>query len=68
MKKIIRSTLRIEERLDFKIKLLAKRNRVSVNRMKEYLLELGLQTYLDKYDGYLQVEDIKMKVGERNED
>jgi len=67
MKKIIRSTLRIEERLDFKIKLLAKRNRVSVNRMKEYLLELGLQTYLDKYDGYLQVEDIKMKDGERNE-
>ena len=50
MKKIIRSTLRLDYNLDYKIKLIAKRNRMSENSMKEYLLELGIQRYLEKYD------------------
>ena len=36
MSKVVRSTLRLNDLLDFKIKLLAKRNNLSENSMKEY--------------------------------
>ena len=28
--------------------------------MKEYLLELGIETYLDKYDSYFQQENCNL--------
>ncbi|MDO4962781.1 MAG: hypothetical protein Q4E75_01600 [bacterium] len=67
MKKTVRSTLRIDDRLDFKIKLIAKRNNVSENKMKEYLLELGIETYFEKFDNYLKNENIKL-IKECNDD
>ena len=60
MSKIVRSTLRLNDLLDFKIKLLAKRNNISENRMKEYLLEIGIKTYLEKYDSYFQQENCNL--------
>lgn len=67
MKKIVRSTLRLDDRLDFKIKLIAKRNNVSENKMKEYLLEIGLQTYFEKYDDYFKNENKKIRKEDKND-
>lgn len=57
LSKVVRSTLRLNDKLDFKIKLIAKRNNMSENAMKEYLLELGIQTYLKKYDKLFDYDD-----------
>lgn len=67
MKRIVRSTLRLDERLDFKIKFIAKQNNVSENKMKEYLLEIGLQTYFEKYDDYFKRENKKIRKEEKND-
>jgi len=67
MKKIIRSTLRLNEQLDYNIKLLANKNRVSENKMKEYLLELGIQVYFQKFDDYFMSQN-KMLLEEKNEE
>ncbi|MBQ2946363.1 MAG: hypothetical protein IJY25_03940 [Bacilli bacterium] len=67
MKKIVRSTLRLDERLDFKIKFIAKQNNVSENKMKEYLLEIGLQTYFEKYDDYFKRENKKIRKEDKND-
>ena len=67
MKKIVRSTLRLDDRLDFKIKLIAKQNNVSENKMKEYLLEIGLQTYFEKYDDYFKRENKKIRKEDKND-
>jgi len=68
MSKVVRSTLRLNDLLDFKIKLLAKRNNLSENSMKEYLLELGIETYLDKYDSYFQQENCNLLEGLEGDD
>lgn len=61
MKKTVRSTLRIEDRLDFQIKLLASRNNMSANKMINYLLELGISTYLERFDNYYQEQNKKLE-------
>lgn len=67
MKRIVRSTLRLDERLDFKIKFIAKQNNVSENKMKEFLLEIGLQTYFEKYDDYFKRENKKIRKEDKND-
>lgn len=68
MSKVVRSTLRLNDKLDFKIKLIAKRNNMSENAMKEYLLELGIQTYFKKYDKLFDYDDIDDVMEEYDEE
>lgn len=68
LSKVVRSTLRLNDKLDFKIKLIAKRNNMSENAMKEYLLELGIQTYFKKYDKLFDYDDIDDVMEEYDEE
>lgn len=64
----IRTTLRIDNNLKTRIELLAIKNNISLNRMFIYIIELGYQTYLERFDKYYFNEDLKIKSEEeRNE-
>ena len=68
VKKNIRTTLRIDNNLKTRIELLAIKNNISLNRMFIYIIELGYQTYLERFDKYYFNEDLKIKSEEeRNE-
>ena len=45
-----RTTLRIDNNLKTRIRLLAIKNNFSLNKMFIYLLELGYRSYLEKYE------------------
>lgn len=68
VKKNIRTTLRIDNNLKTRIELLAIKNNISLNKMFIYIIELGYQTYLERFDKYYFNEDLKLKSEEeRNE-
>lgn len=50
MSRQVRFTFRIDERLDFNIALLSKKNNMSKNKFMNYILEIGLNEYLKKYE------------------
>lgn len=68
VKKNIRTTLRIDNNLKTRIELLAMKNNISLNKMFICIIELGYQTYLERFDKYYFNEDLKLKSEEeRNE-
>ena len=68
VRKNIRTTLRIDNNLKTRIELLAIKNNISLNKMFIYIIELGYQTYLKRFDKYYFNEDLKLKSEEeRNE-
>ena len=68
VRKNIRTTLRIDNNLKTRIELLAIKNNIIINKMFIYIIELGYQTYLKRFDKYYFNEDLKLKSEEeRNE-
>lgn len=45
-----RTTLRLDDNLKTRIKLLAIKNNFSMNKMFIYLLELGYRSYVERYE------------------
>ena len=52
-----RTTLRIDNNLKTRIRLLAIKNNFSMNKMFIYLLELGYRSYVERYE-----KDYKFKI------
>ena len=50
MKCTERTTLRIDDNLKTRIRLLAIKNNFSMNKMFIYLLELGYRSYVERYE------------------
>lgn len=63
---LIRTTLRIDNNLKTRIELLAIKNNMSFNKMLNYIIELGYETYMDRFDKYYEKQDkiIKSEVKE----
>lgn len=64
LRRNIRTTLRIDNNLKTRVELLAIKNNLSFNKMIIYIIEIGYQTYLEKFDKYYEEQDKKNKKGE----
>lgn len=56
----IRTTLRIDNNLKTRINLLAIKNNISLNKMLIYIIELGYQTYLNRFENNYE-KNLKIK-------
>lgn len=54
IKGLIRTTLRIDNNLKTRIELLAIKNNLSFNKMLTYLIDIGYNTYMEKFDKYYE--------------
>lgn len=61
LRRNIRTTLRIDNNLKTRVELLAIKNNLSFNKMIIYIIEIGYQTYLEKFDKYYEEQDKKIK-------
>ena len=50
VKGLVRTTLRIDNNLKTRIELLAIKNNLSFNKMLTYLIELGYNSYMEKFE------------------
>ena len=50
IKGLVRTTLRIDNNLKTRIELLAIKNNLSFNKMLVYIIELGYNEYIKKFD------------------
>ncbi len=56
---LIRTTLRIDNNLKTRIELLAVKNNLSFNKMLIYIIELGYDSYIKKFDQYYEEQNEK---------
>lgn len=61
IKGLVRTTLRIDNNLKTRIELLAIKNNFSFNKMITYLIELGYNYYIEKFDKYYEEQNKKIK-------
>lgn len=68
IKGLVRTTLRIDNNLKTRIELLAIKNNLSFNKMLTYLIELGYNSYMIKFDKYYEKQNkILERGGNTNE-
>ena len=70
IKGLMRTTIRIDNNLKTRIELLAVKNNMSFNKMINYIISLGYQTYIDKFYKYYEEQDknIRKEVNDENKD
>ena len=61
IKGLVRTTLRIDNNLKTRIELLAIKNNFSFNKMITYLIEVGYNYYIEKFDKYYEEQNKKLK-------
>ena len=61
IKGLVRTTLRIDNNIKTRIELLAIKNNLSFNKMLTYLIELGYNSYMEKFDKYYEEQNKKLK-------
>lgn len=61
IKGLIRTTLRIDNNLKTRIELLAIKNNLSFNKMLVYIIELGYNEYIKKFDKYYEEQNKKLE-------
>ena len=61
IKGLVRTTLRIDNNLKTRIELLAIKNNLSFNKMLTYLIDIGYNTYMEKFDKYYEEQDKKIR-------
>lgn len=61
IKGLVRTTLRIDNNLKTRIELLAVKNNFSFNKTLTYLIELGYNSYMEKFDKYYEEQNKKLK-------
>ncbi len=61
---LVRTTIRIDNNLKARIELLSVKNNLSFNKMLNYIIELGYERYMEKFDRYYQEQDrlIEMEI------
>lgn len=57
----IKFSIRMNENLKIRVELLAKKNHISFTKMLDYLVELGYQSYLKRFDNYFNIENKKIE-------
>lgn len=62
-----KTTVRLDKNLKTRLQLLAVKNNISFNKMVIYILELGYQQYIDRFDTFFMKENKKLKK-EKEED
>ncbi len=67
VKGVVRTTLRIDNNLKTRIELLAIKNNLSFNKMLTYLIELGYNSYMEKFDKYYEMQNKKIEREEEDE-
>lgn len=61
IKSLIRTTIRIDNNLKTRIELLAIKNNLSFNKMITYILDIGYNTYIEKFDKYYERQNEILK-------
>ena len=61
IKGLIRTTIRIDNNLKTRIELLAIKNNLSFNKMITYILDIGYNTYIEKFDKYYESQNEILK-------
>lgn len=61
IKGLVRTTLRIDNNLKTRIELLAIKNNFSFNKMVIYLIELGYNSYIKKFENNEMERDVNEK-------
>lgn len=61
IKGLVRTTLRIDNNLKTRIELLAIKNNFSFNKMIIYLIELGYNSYIKKFENNEKERDVNEK-------
>ncbi len=67
IKGLVRTTLRIDNNLKTRIELLAIKNNLSFNKMLIYIIELGYNSYMKKFDKYYEMQNKIIESEEQNE-
>ena len=67
IKGLVRTTLRIDNNLKTRIELLSIKNNLSFNKMLTYLIELGYNSYIEKFDKYYEMQNKKIEREEEDE-
>lgn len=67
VKGLVRTTLRIDNNLKTRIELLSIKNNLSFNKMLTYLIELGYNSYIEKFDKYYEIQNKKIEREEEDE-
>lgn len=66
IKGLIRTTIRIDNNLKTRIELLAIKNNLSFNKMITYILDIGYNTYIEKFDKYYEKQNEILKSESEN--
>ena len=56
-----RTTIRLDDNLKTRIMLLSIKNNISFNKMATYILEIGYQEYMKRFDSYYEQENENLK-------
>ena len=57
MRGIRKFSIRMDENLKIRIELLAKKNNLNFTKMLNYIIELGYQSYITRFDKYYEEQD-----------
>lgn len=57
MRGIIKLSIRIDDNLKSRVELLAKKNNLNFTKMLNYLIEIGYQTYMKRFDKYYEEQN-----------
>ncbi len=63
---LVRTTIRIDNNLKARIELLSVKNNLSFNKMLNYIIELGYERYMEKFDRYYQEQDRLIEMEKNN--
>ena len=59
MRGIRKFSIRMDENLKIRIELLAKQNNLNFTKILNYIIELGYQSYITRFDKYYEEQDKK---------
>ena len=58
---IVKFSIRMDDNLKTRIELLAKKNNLNFTKMLNYIVELGYQTYIKRFDKYYEEQNLKLE-------
>lgn len=60
---IVKFSIRMDDNLKTRIELLAKKNNMNFTKMLNYIVELGYQTYISRFEEYYEKQNKNEKEG-----
>ncbi len=60
-REIVKFSIRMDDNLKTRIELLAKKNNLNFTKMLNYIVELGYQTYIKRFDKYYEEQNLKLE-------